>query len=210
MSQLHDLACFVLVGMTCQSVDGFIKALARRDIISSRAARKLMHIGMGPVFLCCWAIFSPSPLARFYCAIIPLVFSLKFFTIGAGILRDPDTVKTMSRSGAPGELLRGPVQYGLVFTITTFLCWRSPWAVVSLMTLCFGDGFAEVFGESLLLSCFSFCSVLLGGGDFFFFFVVASCLGALEVVLSLLFVPYFPLFWDFCLTVFFAFRLFLS
>jgi phytol kinase len=56
----------------------------------------------------------------------------------------------MSRSGAQSEILRGPLYYGLVFVILTIVFWReTPIGMVALMTLCGGDGLADIIGKRL-------------------------------------------------------------
>lgn len=46
--------------------------------------------------------------------------------------------------------LRGPLAYGLCFTVTTLIGFRtSPASVIALMTLCLGDGMAETVGRAI-------------------------------------------------------------
>lgn len=75
------------------------------------------------------------------------------------------TVQSMSRSGAPSELLYpgvivafcvlttvryGPLMYGIVFTISTVVYWAdSPTGIVALVLLCVGDGVAFLVSYSL-------------------------------------------------------------
>ena len=66
-----------------------------------------------------------------------------------GIAKNELLVRTLSRSGDPKEILKGPTIYGLVFVLSTVLFWRNdPKAIVSLMILCGGDGFADIIGRS--------------------------------------------------------------
>ena len=80
---------------------------------------------------------------------VPLAITGKFVAIGAGLVRDEATVRSMSRSGAPRELLYGPAQYGVVFSFATMFFWQSSACLVALMTLCFGDAAAEIVGKSM-------------------------------------------------------------
>jgi phytol kinase len=81
---------------------------------------------------------------------VPGLITLNFALIGLGLVRDPETVSSMSRSGKPSELLYGPLFYGLVFVASTVWYWRSsPAGVVALMVLCVGDGLAALVGSRL-------------------------------------------------------------
>ena len=65
----------------------------------------------------------------------------------AAVLNIAGDVEAMSRSGQAGELLRGPLAYGLVFTAATLLAFRRVIAAAALMALCAGDGMADVVGR---------------------------------------------------------------
>jgi len=109
-----------------------------------------VHIITGPLFIICWNMFPrASPYARYYAAVLPGLITLKFALNGLEIIKDPETVKSMSRSGNPRELLYGPLFYGVIFVISTILYWGdSPLGITSLMFLCMGDGFAGLLGEN--------------------------------------------------------------
>jgi phytol kinase len=73
---------------------------------------------------------------------------LQFILVGTGIIKDPAAVKAMSRSGDPGEILRGPLFYGMIFIVLTIVYWLdSPIGIVGLMLMCGGDGLAEIIGR---------------------------------------------------------------
>ena len=57
-------------------------ALAARGLIESRASRKIIHIGTGPLFVLCWLLFSPAPTARFMAALVPLAITVQFALVG--------------------------------------------------------------------------------------------------------------------------------
>lgn len=126
----------------------FTDILARRKIVSRHLSRKLIHIGTGPIFVLCWLLFSGENQSRWLAALVPAVITLQFALIGLGVLKDEDAVQAMSRSGNRRELLYGPLQYGVVFVLTTLLFWtNSPVGIVALMILCGGDGLADVIGR---------------------------------------------------------------
>lgn len=123
-------------------------ALAARGLIEARLSRKIIHIGTGPLFVACWLLFSPGPLARWLAALVPLGITTQFALVGLGVIRDDGAVKAMTRRGDPAEILRGPLFYGIVFVVCTLAFWRtSPVGIVALMILCGGDGLADVVGR---------------------------------------------------------------
>jgi phytol kinase len=128
---------------------------AHRGWISSDLSRKLIHIGTGPIFVLCWLLFPSQPGAgftgsidRYLAALVPLAFTIQFFLVGTGVIKDEASVKAMSRSGDRREILRGPLFYGIVFVVLTILYWKdSPIGMVALMLMCGGDGLADVLGR---------------------------------------------------------------
>ncbi len=125
-----------------------LDTLARSGVLSRHLARKLIHIGTGPIFLLCWLLYSGGPQSRWLAALAPAAITLQFALIGLGVLKDEDAVQAMSRSGDRRELLYGPLQYGVIFVLMTLLFWLdSPVGVVVLMILCGGDGFADIIGR---------------------------------------------------------------
>jgi phytol kinase len=116
--------------------------------IPSTISRKVIHIGTGPLFVACWVLFDASVYSRYIAAIVPLISTVQFFLAGIGKLKDRGSIESMSRSGDYRELLRGPFLYGIAFILITLVFWlNSPVGVVALMTLCGGDGLADIFGK---------------------------------------------------------------
>ena len=116
---------------------------------------------MAPVFILCWPLF-PNTERGMYLAlssksigcsiaeshVVPLLFTIVFWIVGNGFISSDMIVKTMSRSGRASELSIGPVHYGLIMTLVTYLFWKKVDAVFIIMTVSFGDGFAACFGTS--------------------------------------------------------------
>jgi len=126
----------------------FIDFLAIKQLISKKLSRKIIHIGIGPIFILCWLFFPENPLSRYVAAIIPFLITIQFFLIGIGVIKDQASVDAMSRKGDPKEILKGPLFYGIVFVVLTILFWRdSPIGIIALMVLSGGDGFADVIGR---------------------------------------------------------------
>ena len=130
---------------------GFLRLMdffAHRGWIESRLSRKIIHIGTGPVFVFCWLLFDNSPAARWMAALVPFSITVQFALIGLGILKDEASVKAMSRTGDPKEILRGPLYYGIIFVLMTLIFWKdSPIGIIALMLMCGGDGIADVVGR---------------------------------------------------------------
>ncbi|MBL8050916.1 MAG: phosphatidate cytidylyltransferase, partial [Anaerolineales bacterium] len=88
------------------------------------------------------------PDARWLVALVPLVITIQFALIGFGILKDEASVKAMSRTGDPKEILRGPLYYGIMFVVLTVVYWNdSPIGIIALMMMCGGDGIADIVGR---------------------------------------------------------------
>ena len=124
--------------------------LAHRGIIEGRLSRKLIHIGTGPVFVLCWLMYPDVQISRWLAALVPLVITAQFVLVGTGIIQDEAAVKAMSRTGDRGEILRGPLFYGIVFVLITLIYWKdSLIGIPALMMMCGGDGIADIIGRLL-------------------------------------------------------------
>lgn len=125
-----------------------IEFLAASGRLEPKLSRKIIHIGTGPLFVLCWQLFSASPAARYFAALVPMVITGQFFAIGLGWIQNQEAVQAMTRTGKPAEMLRGPLYYGIVFIVCTLVFWRhSPVGILALMSLCGGDGLADIVGR---------------------------------------------------------------
>lgn len=121
---------------------------AHQGWIESRLSRKIIHIGTGPIFVLCWLLFPGERYDRFLAALVPGLITVQFALIGLGMVKDDASVKAMSRSGDPREILRGPLYYGIMFVLMTTIFWKdSPVGIVALMMMCGGDGIADLVGR---------------------------------------------------------------
>ena len=126
----------------------FVGFAASRGWIGANISRKVIHIGTGPLFVICWLLFDEQPGARYLAVIVPLASTLQFALAGLGLIRDKQSVQSMSRTGYKEELLKGPLFYGLAFIVITLIYWKtSPIGMTALMILCGGDGLADIFGK---------------------------------------------------------------
>lgn len=124
--------------------------IAHRGFIDSKLSRKVIHIGTGPIFVLCWFLFQDTSDARWWAALVPLVITIQFALIGFGILKDEASVKAMSRTGDPKEILRGPLYYGIMFVVLTVIFWKdTPIGIIALMMMCGGDGVADIVGRKI-------------------------------------------------------------
>lgn len=121
---------------------------AHQGWVESRLSRKIIHIGTGPIFVLCWLLFPGEWYDRYLAALVPGLITVQFALIGLGIVKDEASVKAMSRSGDPREILRGPLYYGIMFVLMTVIFWKdSPVGIVALMMMCGGDGIADLVGR---------------------------------------------------------------
>jgi len=123
---------------------------AHRGWIDSKLSRKVIHIGTGPLFVLCWFLFNDDPSARWLAALVPFAITVQFALIGFGIIKDEASVQSMSRTGDPKEILRGPLYYGIMFVVLTLIYWKdSPIGIIALMMMCGGDGVADIIGRQV-------------------------------------------------------------
>lgn len=142
---------FLATILTFGAAVGWLRLMdffAHQGWVESRLSRKIIHIGTGPIFVLCWLLFPDVWYARWLAALIPLSITIQFALIGLGIVKDEASVKAMSRSGDPREILRGPLYYGIMFVLLTLFFWKdSPVGMIALMMMCGGDGIADVVGR---------------------------------------------------------------
>ena len=122
--------------------------IAHRGWMDSKLSRKIIHIGTGPLFVLCWLLFKDTPDARWLAALVPFAITVQFALIGLGVIKDEASVKSMSRTGDPREILRGPLYYGVMFVVLTLIYWKdAPIGIIALMMMCGGDGIADIVGR---------------------------------------------------------------
>jgi phytol kinase len=142
---------FLAMILTFAAATGWLRLMdffAHQGWIESRLSRKIIHIGTGPIFVLCWLLFPDVWYARWLAALVPFAITVQFALIGFGVMKDEASVKAMSRSGDPKEILRGPLYYGIMFVLLTLVFWKdSPVGMTALMIMCGGDGIADVVGR---------------------------------------------------------------
>ena len=142
---------FLAMILTFAAALGWLRLMdffAHQGWIESRLSRKIIHIGTGPIFVLCWLLFPDVWHARWLAALVPFAITVQFALIGFGIMKDEASVKAMSRTGDPKEILRGPLYYGIMFVLLTLVFWKdSPVGMTALMIMCGGDGIADLVGR---------------------------------------------------------------
>ncbi len=142
---------FLAMLLTFAAALGWLRLMdffAHQGWIESRLSRKIIHIGTGPIFVLCWLFFPEVWYSRWLAALVPFAITVQFALIGLGIMKDEASVKAMSRSGDPREILRGPLYYGIMFVLLTLVFWKdSPVGMTALMIMCGGDGIADLVGR---------------------------------------------------------------
>lgn len=142
---------FLAMLLTFAAALGWLRLMdffAHQGWIESRLSRKIIHIGTGPIFVLCWLFFPDVWYARWLAALVPFAITVQFALIGFGLVKDEASVKAMSRTGDPKEILRGPLYYGIMFVLLTLVFWKdSPVGMTALMIMCGGDGIADLVGR---------------------------------------------------------------
>lgn len=111
---------------------------------------RAVHITTGPLFILTWPLFAVGGGAQYWAASVPALNAIKLVAIGTGAVKDEGAVRSVSREGDPGELLKGPLVYCLTMVAATAITWRSdPVGIVALSMMCGGDGFADIVGRRL-------------------------------------------------------------
>jgi dolichol kinase len=158
----------------------FITTILRYlNIISSKISRKIIHIFIAPIFLFFIPFFPNNFSFRFFLSSLPIIISFLFyFSVKNKNFFSNIFCLIMSRSGEIKEILNGPFFYGIIVGLITFIYYiNEPIGVISIINLCFGDGFADLigsffnskvifspFGKKTFYGCFSFVffSFLMG------------------------------------------------
>jgi dolichol kinase len=131
-------------------IQGIIKVMEKlvdAGTLSSDLSRKVIHIAAGSYIWVWLFIDSSDPLSAMFNIIVPLLFFVTFLLKGFKATSDDKDVKTMTRTGDPKELLKGPLYFTVVMMLagTLFL---DTWIGVFMMAIVgWGDGIAPYIGK---------------------------------------------------------------
>ncbi len=114
---------------------------------SSDLSRKVIHTAAGS-FIWVWLFMDTSDGWSFaFNIVVPFLFFLTFIQKGTkGTADDPD-VKTMTRTGDPSELLKGPLYFTIVMMAAGTLLFGSYAGMLMMAIVGWGDGFAPYIGQ---------------------------------------------------------------
>ncbi|MEC4815086.1 MAG: phosphatidate cytidylyltransferase [Scytonema sp. PMC 1069.18] len=109
-------------------------------------SRKIAHIGAGSTigFL---PLYSDLHWSKYLNVAIFVVWIA--LLVQKGLFADPDdeAVKTMTRTGDRGELLKGPLYFVIVATICGTLFYKTFPGIIAIAILGWGDGIAPIIGS---------------------------------------------------------------
>ncbi len=121
------------------------------DILVSKGfpqdiSRKIIHIAAGS-----WVIFWPIYYGEHWSYVLNIavafMWTVLFLVKGFTAKPDDPAVKTMTRTGDPKELLKGPLFFTLVMNTLGIFFFMQYAAVITMAILGWGDGLAPVFGK---------------------------------------------------------------
>jgi dolichol kinase len=131
-------------------VQGIIILMARlvdSGKLSSDLSRKVIHIAAGS-FIWIWLFIDPSDKFSYLFNIaVPFLFFLTFLRKGTSGDPEDKDVKTMTRTGDPRELLKGPLYFTIVMMIAGTLFFGSYAGMLMMAIVGWGDGIAPYIGQ---------------------------------------------------------------
>lgn len=137
-------------------VVGGCDVLLNRRYLSSRLSRKLIHIAAGSWILF-WPLFNEEHPSWRLNVTVPAIYSVQLFVKGA-LIQDPNDpdVQSMSRTGKPIELCKGPLLFTLLMTYCGLYLYMQETGILIMACLGFGDGMAPIFGGGIYVPALIF------------------------------------------------------
>jgi len=109
-------------------------------------SRKIIHIAAGS-----WIIFWPLYYGGHWSYVlniaVAVLWTILFLVKGLTATPDDPAVKTMTRTGDPKELLKGPLFFTLVMEFVGIFFFMDIRGIVTMAALGWGDGLAPLFGK---------------------------------------------------------------
>jgi dolichol kinase len=113
--------------------------------LSKDISRKIVHMWAGGMVI--FWFFYTTEWGKYIFMVTPLLWIfLLAFTAFTKDEKDP-TVKSMTRTGNPKELLLGVMFFPLIVIVMTFLAYRTFPGVAAIAAVGFGDGIAPIIGK---------------------------------------------------------------
>lgn len=145
---LWNLIFSVIVAMMyIQGIIKIMEKLVDSGKLSSDLSRKVIHIAAGS-FIWIWLFMDTTDKWSYLFNIaVPFLFFLTFLMKGMkGSPDDPD-VKTMTRTGDPRELMRGPLFFTVVMMVSGTILFGSYAGMFMMAIIGWGDGIAPYIGK---------------------------------------------------------------
>ncbi|MHA2298620.1 MAG: diacylglycerol/polyprenol kinase family protein [Candidatus Hodarchaeales archaeon] len=138
----------VIVAMVyIQGIIILMGKLVDSEKLSSDLSRKVIHIAAGSIPWI-WLFLDTSDGWSWILNIaVPFLFFLTFLLKGFKATPDDKDVKTMTRTGDPKELLKGPLYFTIVMMIAGTIFYGSYAGMLMLTIVGWGDGIAPYIGK---------------------------------------------------------------
>lgn len=135
----------------------FSNLIQKKGLASQYFTRKLIHLGLAPIFLFTFIFYSGEWFSPYIAVITPIIYLIAILLINLEIVDVKTLTTTMSRSGDPKELLRGIAYYIVVVILVTIFAWTSfpitdissPLCIFVIVILAIGDGLADIVGRRM-------------------------------------------------------------
>ncbi len=108
-------------------------------------SRKIVHMWAGGLVI--FWFFYTTPWGKYIFMATPAIWVILLILTALTKDEEDPTVKSMTRTGNPRELLLGVMFFPLMLIILTFLGYRSFAGVAAIASVGFGDGIAPIVGK---------------------------------------------------------------
>ncbi|UCG03496.1 MAG: phosphatidate cytidylyltransferase [Candidatus Heimdallarchaeota archaeon] len=130
-----------------QGIILLMERLVNSGTLSSDLSRKVIHIAAGS-FIWIWLFMDTSDkLTYMLNIVVPLLFFLTFLLKGTRGSPDDKDVKTMTRTGDPRELLKGPLYFTIVMMVAGTILYGTYAGMLMMAIVGWGDGIAPYIGK---------------------------------------------------------------
>ena len=143
--EIHNIGITVLGFIYVFSVVAILDYFVIKGF-SQDLARKVVHIAAGS-WLIFWPLYDSGHWTKYLNITPALLWTILLVVKGFTAKEDDKALKTMTRTGNRGELLKGPLYFTLVMNIMGTFFYYSAGAIVAMGFLGWGDGMAPIIGK---------------------------------------------------------------
>ncbi|MFX0208042.1 MAG: diacylglycerol/polyprenol kinase family protein [Candidatus Hodarchaeota archaeon] len=130
-----------------QGIIMLMERLVNSGTLSSDLSRKVIHIAAGS-FIWIWLFIDTSDkFSYLFNIIVPLLFFVTFLMKGTRGSPDDKDVKTMTRTGDPRELLKGPLYFTIIMMVVGVFLFGTYAGAFTMAIVGWGDGIAPYIGK---------------------------------------------------------------